>query len=322
MARTTVAILRGGRSSEYEHSLKTGAALLQALPENRYDARDIFIDRSGMWHSRGMPAEPARALAQVDVALNALHGGAGEDGTVQRILERTGVPYAGSRPMPSGTSLNKILAREVMENAGVRVPRGEAFSMRDGTTADMARRVFAEFAPPYVVKPPMEGSSIGIIIATAIIELPDAIGDILDAYGTALVEEFVTGEEATVGIIENFRTEELYALPPAQIVLPAAYRYLHHDVITEGTMSYAVPSPFEYGDKQKIIDAARAAHRALGLSHFSNVDIILTRRGPVVLEVNATPMLHNKSPFHHMLESVGSSVREFAEHAISLARHD
>lgn len=70
MVRTTVGILRGGTSNEYEHSLKSGAALMAALPEDKYDTRDIFVDTHGMWHRRGMPADPARALAQLDVVLN------------------------------------------------------------------------------------------------------------------------------------------------------------------------------------------------------------------------------------------------------------
>ena len=79
MARTSVGILRGGTSSEYNLSLKSGAAMLAALPEDRYDTRDIFIDKRGYWHLRGAPVDAARALSQIDVVLNALHGGAGED---------------------------------------------------------------------------------------------------------------------------------------------------------------------------------------------------------------------------------------------------
>jgi len=319
MARTIVGILRGGSSSEYDSSLKSGAALLQELPEDRYDTRDIFIDRNGLWHSRGMPAEPARALSQVDVVLNALHGGAGEDGTVQRILQRMGIPYAGSGALPASISLNKIAARNVLRSAGIRIPAGISFTVRDGTTADMAMKVFSLFPAPYVVKPPMEGSSFGIVIAETLIDLPDAIGDVLDAFGSALVEEYVLGREASVGVIENFRNEQLYTLPPAQIRIPTGSRYLTRKLISDANVDYEVPSNFTHEEKQAIADMARAAHQALGLSHFSNADIMVTKHGPYLLEVNASPHLHDKAPFHHMLQSVGSSVKDFAEHAVSLA---
>jgi D-alanine-D-alanine ligase len=319
MARTIVGILRGGSSSEYEHSLKSGAALLKALPEDRFDTRDIFVDRSGLWHARGMPASAARALSQIDVVYNALHGGAGEDGTVQRILQRSGIPYSGSNALAANMSMNKIAARSILQRAGVKVPMGMYFTVQDGTTAEMAMQAFAKFPPPYVVKPSMEGVSTGIIIAESLLALPDAIGDVLDEYGIALVEEFLLGTEASVGVIENFRNEPLYVLPPAEIILPEGARYLNNETISSGAHEYRVPSNFTYEEKQAITAMARAAHKALGLSHFSNADIMLTNHGPYLMEVNTSPHLHDKAPFHHMLESVGSSVKDFAEHAISMA---
>src|SRR3989338_2322 len=119
MSRTSVGILRGGTSKEYELSLKTGASIMAALPEDRYETRDILIDKQGLWPWRGPPATPARALSQVDVVLNALHGGVGEDGTVLRMLERAGVPYAGSRALSSGLSLNKIRPPQVLQEPGI-----------------------------------------------------------------------------------------------------------------------------------------------------------------------------------------------------------
>src|SRR4029077_2329037 len=164
MTRPTVGVLRGGTSSEYPLSLKSGAALLAALPEDRYDVRDIFIDRRGMWHLRGAPADAARALSQIDVVLNALHGGVGEDGTVQRILGQGGVAYAGARPGAAALALNKIRSREVLQAADIRMPRAVAFSLQnDLTTADMAHAVFAQFGPPYMVKPASDGASVGVV---------------------------------------------------------------------------------------------------------------------------------------------------------------
>lgn len=321
MARTSVGILRGGASSEYNLSLKTGAAMLAALPEDRYDVRDIFIDKRGYWHLRGAPVDAARALSQIDVVLNALHGGAGEDGTVQRILERAGVPYAGSRGLASGVALNKIRARELLQKAGVRMPRAVSFTVsNDLTTGEMARLVFEQFGPPYVVKPASEGAGTGIELAATLVALPDVLGDVLDEYGSALVEEHVRGQEASVGIIENFRGEDLYALPPAHVLLPEDLSFMHPRAHEEALLRNIVPSHFSHSEKQALADLARAAHRALGLSHFSRADIILTPRGPYLLEVNTTPGLYQGASLPPMLESVGSSIREFLEHAIHLAQ--
>src|SRR3989344_1003332 len=320
MARTSVGILRGGTSSEYELSLKTGAAMLAALPDERFDTRDIFIDKRGYWHLRGAPVDAARALAQIDVVLNALHGGAGEDGTVQRILERAGVPYAGARPQAAALSLNKIRAREILQQAGIRMPHAVSFNLGNAlTTGEMSNLVFSQFGPPYVVKPAQEGGSHGIQIATTLLELPDVLGDILDAYGAALVEQYIQGAHASVGVIENFREEELYVLPPAHVVIPDGFQFLQPSHHLDGSLRHNVPSSFSQSEKRALADAARAAHRALGLSHFSRADMILTPRTVYLLEVNAIPGLYPGASFPPMLESVGSSVPEFLQHAIKLA---
>src|SRR3989344_4532846 len=317
MARTSVGILRGGTSGEYALSLKTGAAMLSSLPEDKYDTRDIFIDKSGMWHLHGIPADPARVLAQIDVVLNALNGGVGEDGSVHRVLERAGVPYAGSRPLPSGSSLNKVRAREHFRKAGIPMPRGIAFNLANRmNTSEMAQAVFSQFSPPYVVKPVNEGASHGILFAPTIIELPERIGDVLDRYGAALVEEYLLGEEVHAGVIESFRGEDAYALPPVHTHKPSGARFIesvHHE---EGSLRHTVPSNFTPAEKQVIADMVRAAHKALNLAHFSQANLILTRHGPYLLEVDSTPGLYNGSAFPPALEAVGSYGPEILEQAI------
>ena len=320
MARTSVGILRGGTSGEYDMSLKTGAAMMNALPESEYDVRDILIDKSGMWHSRGFPAEPARALSQVDVVLNALHGGVGEDGTVQRILDQLGVPYVGSNASASALSLNKIQAGMALEKAGLQMPRALSFTTsKEMDTGSMAKMVFAQFGPPYMIKPPHDGASIGLRVAPNVVELPEVLGDVLDAYGTALVEEFLLGKEATVAVLEGYRGEDLYVFPPAEVVYPDESPFLHFDHHVQGHVKYIVPSNFSDVEKRALMEMARDAHRALGLSHFSRADFILTRRGPYLLEVNSLPGLHENAGMPKIMESVGTSLQQFLTHAIGLA---
>ncbi len=320
MTRTTVGVLRGGTSSEYPLSLKTGAAILQALPEDKYETRDILVDKNGLWHLRGMPVTPARALAQLDVVLNAIHGGVGEDGSVQRMLDRAGVPYAGSRALPSNMSLNKARTYELLRKRGIPVPRGRTFNLEQEISAeDMAREIFQQFGPPYIVKPTNEGASNGVRYVATLIELPDAIADVLEAFGTAKVQEYLMGAEVSVGVIEDFRGEELYTLPPVHIIIPDGkfLRFEHHD---QGLARHIVPSNFSDEEKQLFADIARTAHRALGLAHYSRADIMLTRSGAYLLEMNSVPGLYHGAAFPPALEAVGSSIREFVEHAIHLAQ--
>ena len=321
MVRTVVGVVRGGNSNEYDLSLKTGAAVLSALPQERYDVQDIFIDRQGIWHRRGIPSAPVRALSQLDVVFNAVHGGMGEDGTVSRIVERAGIPLVGSAAFPSALSYDKGRARDILVRYGIRMPEGVYFTLNDRMdTGEMARIAFSRFPAPYMVKPAHDGASHGIRIARTIIELPDVIADVLDIYGAVVVEDFVRGHDVSVGVIEGFRNESLYVLPPAHMIVSDGSHFIHSQLHRDQGITYKVPSNFSHTDKQKLMTAARQAHQILGLGHFSRADFILTPRGPYLLEVNAVPGLYEGSSFPHMLESVGSSVREFAEHGIRRAR--
>lgn len=321
MAKTIVGVLRGGASSEYNLSLKTGTAIIDNLAPERYESRDIFIDKKGVWNLRGRPMSPMRALAQVDVVLNALHGGTGEDGTVGRILQIAGIPYAGSRPLQSAMALNKIRSREILGRAGVVMPRAIWFTLNDeATTGEMAKVTFSLFPPPYVIKPPTEGSSYGITIAKHLVDVPEAIGDALDLYGSVLVEEYIRGREASVGLIEHFRREDLYALPPARTLVPEGWRMQHPSHHEEGTLHHFVPSDFSDAQKSHLMEAARKAHRTLALNHFSHTDFLVTPHKIYLLEINALPGLYPGAAFPKMLDSVGISMGDFLEHSIQLAR--
>jgi D-alanine-D-alanine ligase len=324
MSRTTVGVLRGGNSSEYDLSLKTGASVIRALPPQLYDVRDILVDKKGGWHVRGLPSDPVNALRQLDVAINAMHGGIGEDGTIGRLFETVHVPYTGSRPHASAAALNKPMTRALLTQAKVRMPQASIFKVdEDRDTADMSRQVLSQFAPPYVVKPAAEGSSFGVRIAPTVYQLPDLIADVLDDYGTAIVEQYIRGTEATVGVIEGFRGERLYALPPSEVrfaTVPNTTRTIagwHHI----DTSHHAPIEHFSQSQKDSLMRTAKIAHDVLGLSHYSRADFIVTPNGLYLLEVNALPALHEAAPFVIALDSVGASLLHFLEHAIELALH-
>lgn len=296
--------------------------MLAALPEEKYDTRDIFVDKKGYWHLRGVPADPSRILSMMDVVLNGLLGGAGEDGTVQRILETHGVKFAGSRATASALAHNKSRTMEAARAAGILIPHSISFTIRAGvTTREMARLVFENFGPPYIVKPPLEGASQGIALARSIVELPDVLAEVLDRFGSALVQEFIRGEDARVGIIEGFRGQELYALPPAHMLKAEGRQFIDSEMRQEGLVRHVVPSNFSDGEKSALEEAAKAAHKSLGLSHYSRADFVLSHGKPYLLEVTSLPGLYPEAAFPQMLEAVGSSVPEFLDHAIALAQN-
>ena len=121
---THVSVLRGGSSSEYPLSLETGKAVLSRLKSDVH-TQDVLIDKQGKWHVGGVEKDPSRVLGATSVVFNALHGGIGEDGTIQRLLEAHRVPYTGSKALSSALSLQKSKSKEFFIDKGLRVPFGK-----------------------------------------------------------------------------------------------------------------------------------------------------------------------------------------------------
>src|SRR3989344_6791957 len=184
--RTVVAVLRGGPSREYDVSLKTGAAVLDALDKEKYEPRDIFISRGGVWHLHGVGVAPERALHGSDVAFNALHGEFGEDGTVQRLLGQLGVPYTGSDAVASATAFNKHLTKEQAKKLNIKTPHG---IIVDGSAS--AHQIFRTFPHPAIIKPAAGGSGQGISVAENFMQLQHGLAQAFGFGPQVLVEEYI-----------------------------------------------------------------------------------------------------------------------------------
>ena len=316
---TIVGVLRGGPSSEYDVSLKTGASVLRNLPEP-YAPADIFISKDGEWHVAGITRAPERALKGIDVVFNALHGEYGEDGKVQQILEEFAVPYTGSGVLSSALAMNKILAKKTFVNNGIKTPY-HVTVRREQMNPSLAREIFMSFPQPSVIKPASGGSSIGVTVAHTIDDLVESLNNAFLYSDSVLIEEYISGREATCGVIDNFREQKVYSLMPTEILdktdsdiwgYDSKYRNDLHEIRTPGN--------FSSDEKSQIQAIAKLAHDVLGLRHYSRADFIVhPKRGVYLLEVNTLPGLTETSLFPHALEASGSNLSEFFNHAIQLA---
>lgn len=316
--QTIVGVLRGGPSRAHELSLRTGAAIIADLPEDRFAARDIYISKGGEWHDRGKPISPERILRQIDVALIGLHGEYGENGEMQRFLERFGVPYAGADSFGSHLSMHKLMAKERAREAGILVPESRYVERAQDAEA-AAREIIRALHQPVVVKPVGWSSSIGVSLVGGYAPLLSAIEALFNegARGV-LVEEYIRGREATVGIVENLRGEALYSLVPVEVV-PAEGGFISHEAKRLGTARAACPGNFSRVASEELQSAARALHRALGLRHYSQSDFIVSPRGVYYLETNALPELGQGSLMRKSLAAVGVSPQDFMAHLVNLA---
>lgn len=320
MNRIRVGVLRGGPSREYDISLKTGSAVLKHLNQDKYHPRDILIDKDGKWFVDGVAVNPSALLIHIDVAFNALHGHYGEDGQVQRELERYRIPYTGSGVSQSASAIHKATAKEVFKTLGIRTPSYTTITSGMHNLYDEVVKVFRTLPGPYVVKPMSGGSSVGVVKANSFEELIDAVATVFDEHDTALVEQYVNGVEATCGVIDSFRGSEYYSLPPVEITPSSERTFFDYEAKYNGTTKEVCPATFSKRTKEEIQKLASKIHKGMRLRHYSRSDVIVTPRGVYALEVNTLPGLTKESLLPKSLEAVGCTLKEFLDHLIGLAR--
>ncbi len=316
--RTVVGVLRGGPSSEYEVSLKSGANVLAELNREKYDPRDIFISRTGEWNVHGVTVTPEKALRGVGVAFNVLHGEYGEDGQVQRLLQALAIPYTGSDSFASAVAFNKHQTREAVIKLGVKVAHGVVVEPEDHVE-ETAYSLFRSFPHPAIVKPVIGGSSVGVSKVGSFQEMHDALGRAAAVSPRVLIEEYIAGREATVGVIDAFRGQKTYTLLPIEIVPPQEHDFFSYDAKYGGESLERCPGNFTPKEKATLEHIARTVHEGLGLSHYSRSDFIVSKRGIYFLEVNTLPGMTKESLLPKALYAIGASLSDFLDHAITLA---
>jgi D-alanine-D-alanine ligase len=262
-----VAVVMGGTSNEREVSLKSGAAVVAGLEEAGFDVVPVVL-----------ASDRIDALPEgVEAVFLALHGGYGEDGGVQADLDRLGVPYTGPGAAASRIAIDKIATKRVLEAAGVPTAPYEV----------LQRGIEATTLPlPVVVKPPRDGSSVGISKVTEPGQWREALqaARAVDPQGEVLVEAYIPGREWTVGVVGG------RALPVVEICAPNGW-YGFAEKYTQGVTRYVFPDSAE--DAPQIAACqmlALLAYQAVGCRGVSRVDFRVTPEGhPYVLEINTIP---------------------------------
>ena len=324
MHKTRVGILRGGPSAEYEVSLDSGASVLKALREHhedKYQPHDIFIDREGIWHMEGVAVKPESVAHKVDVVFNALHGTYGEDGKVQHFFEKHQIPFTGSGSLGSALGMNKVMSKAIFMEQGIKTPYAKQVESEYARTEtdEIAKDLFVTFPMPAVIKPAASGSSVGVTIVKVLGDIGPALIEAARYGDVILIEEYIAGVEATCGVLEDFRGHKLYALPPVEIRPHKGFydynaKYAH-------ASDKIVPATFDDATKHQLEDLAKKVHNVLDLRHYSRTDFIVSpRRGIYTLEVNTLPGMTEESLMPIALVAVGSSLPEFIDHLIQLAR--
>lgn len=288
-----IAVLMGGPGSEREVSLASGAAVLRALLSLGLDA--VAVDVTGT---------QIHLPAGTDLAFNVIHGTFGEDGQLQGLLEKIGVPYTGAGVASSRVAFDKNLAKAAFVAASVPTPRAEILDMAKGPR-------LPSFPAPFVVKPPREGSSVGVKIVHDPAAAAAAIAEAAKYGNDILVEEFIVGKELTVAILDGGALPIVHIAPPGGVYdMASKYPWLSGAQGSE----YFCPADLDLETTMAVQAAALAAHRSLGIEIYSRVDVLLdSRNRPFVLEANTIPGMTETSLLPKAAAAAGISFPELCK---------
>lgn len=298
-----VAVLMGGVSSEREISLKSGSGVVNGLREAGYDVTPVDIER-----------EELPALVGIEAVFIALHGRFGEDGGIQRLLDARKLPYTGSGAESSRISFDKVLTRDALLAAGLPVAEGQLLPA--GAPASALRLPL-----PVVVKPPREGSSVGISIVRTAAELGPALAEARKYADELLVETFIPGREWTVGVVGDD------ALPPVEIEpkIDGGWYSWQAKYFSNGTTQYVFPddNPADVALSAHCRDLASRVFRALDARGLGRIDFRITPEGkPFILELNTIPGFTPQSLLPKAAARAGLSFSALCARILETARFD
>ena len=279
-----VAVLMGGSSAEREISLMSGGGVLAALQSQGVDAH--AFDPS----ERELHELKREGYTRCFIAL---HGRHGEDGTVQGALELLGIPYTGSGVMASAIAIDKVMTKRLWQAVGLPTPKYVTLP-RDAQSRGRVVQVPDELGLPLIVKPPHEGSSIGVTKVKGYSQMQDAVALAAQHDDVVLCEEFIEGDELTCPVLGE--GDDARALPVIRIVAPeGAYDY-QNKYFTDVTQ-YLVPSGLPEAEEREIQRIVVEAYRTLGCRGWGRADLMVraSDRKPYLLEMNTSPGMTSHS---------------------------
>lgn len=306
MQAVRVGVVMGGVSNERDISLKSGAAVTEALGQMGYDVVPIDL-------GSGSSALATLAEAPIDVAFLALHGRQGEDGVVQGILEMLGIPYTGSGVLGSALAMDKLKSKELFRLHNVPTP--PYYELHRAQTEALAE-LHGSFGYPAIVKPRREGSSLGVVKVESLAELSAAVENALQYDDSVLVERFVRGREVAVGLLDG-RVLGAIEIAPRGDVYDFDAKY------TPGMSDYFIPARLEATRIRGILKLAERAVQALEVRGAARVDLLVTEgANEYVLEVNTLPGMTETSLLPRIAAAAGYDFNGLCDAMLRSARLD
>ncbi|HWG07765.1 MAG TPA: D-alanine--D-alanine ligase family protein [Solirubrobacteraceae bacterium] len=327
--RLRVAVLSGGRSSEHEVSLASGAAVRDGLLAAGHEIVRVEIGRDGAWRRDGagepLPVTPGAGLLGVDVAFPVLHGRFGEDGTVQGLLEMLDVAYVGAGVASSAVCMDKVLFKELMA-AGGTAPQVNYVDISEARLGGAGRQELLEQAMslglPVFVKPAHMGSSVGIVKVTAENELVRAIESAFAYDARVIVEAAASGVEVECAVLGSTATGSMQASIPGEIRIENEF-YDFEAKYEPGGMELAVPARISELAAARVRELALDAFARAGCEGLARVDFFVDGERVLLNELNTMPGFTPTSVYAKLMEASGVPYPELVDRLcrLGIERH-
>ena len=294
----------GGGGSEHEVSLSSGGEVLKNFDKEKYEVITMVMDDQSLDMAKVKEISP-------EVVFIALHGGVGEDGTIQKIFEDEGIKFIGCGSEASKVGMDKIKFLELASEAGIPIPRG--VNVMKGELVDLD--VVKELSDKWVVKPAGQGSSVGVTIIDNLDNLDRALETAFGYEDRAIIEEFLPGVEVSCGVLGN---ENPMALPVIEIC-PKNNFFDYEAKYTEGKCEEIVPARLSKEVTEKIQEYALKVFELVGARGFIRVDFVIKDGNPVILEMNTIPGLTPNSLLPKEAKVAGMEYPKLLDKMIELA---
>ena len=298
-----IAVLLGGTSAEREVSLNSGTAVLNALRKQGYDAHPI--------DPKTFPVATLKEQG-FDRVFNILHGRGGEDGTMQGLLEQIGIPYTGCGVMASALTMDKMRTKMLWKAFGLPVAEMEIVTVENRATLN-PEAVVKKLGLPLMVKPSLEGSSVGLTKVKTMEELESAVDFALKFDRTVLIEEWLAGDEFTVPVLDG------EVLPSIKIVPEGEFYDYEAKYISDNTQ-YFCPAGLTEAREQELRRLVKQAYDVVGCRGWSRIDVMADAEGKFrLVEVNTNPGMTSHSLFPKSAATVGYSFEQLVEKILELS---
>jgi len=306
--KKNVFIIYGGPGGEHEVSCKSAETIFNAINKRTNSVSKVFIDKKLKYFLNGEAISKENLFTKMKdgVAFSVVHGEFGEDGQLQKILEKNKIKFIGSGSKVSQLAIDKIKTQRKLSKNGIVSPKSKIITSR-------LNKVTFKF--PLILKPNNEGSSLGLYKIISNEDLKDKLKMFFKTYKSGLLQEFVTGREFTCGVVEY--GGEVVALPPSEVILTDTATFNYEAKYTKGRCLEVTPAKINNDLKIKIQTEAVKIFKEMGCKAFARIDMIYTKDGELYfLEINTIPGMTATSFIPQQLKAAKINLKDFIDKLI------